>query len=176
MSDHHFWQSQFSVYLSFFVMYTKSRQSVKRSLIGQITCTCDNCQTGYQKFADKKTEYLLQPVIPVLLKTFWLAEDISLWVASLGFYFLFPLSLLWACDREDKKNQKAATIHEKCPHLNKENSHSTHNSLSLSHLGWQTMNQSRKIIRKQLMNQKTVTHPPPMKQRSKLSIASSKNG
>ena len=38
------------------------------------------------------------------------------------------------------------------------------------------MTQSRKIIGKQLINQKTVSHPPPMKQRSKLCVASSKNG
>ena len=71
-----------------------------------------------------------------------------------------------------KKKQSAATIHEKCLHLNKENSHSTHNSPSLSHPSRQTMSQSCKIIGKQPMNQRTVPHPPPMKQRSKLSIAS----
>ena len=112
--DHHFWRwqcvwrSQFSP--SFFLcdVYKKSRQSVKRSLIGQIICACDNCQTGYQNFAGKKTEYLSLTVIPVL--TFWLAGEISYWVASLRFYFLSPL--LRVCDREEK-NQSAATIHEK---------------------------------------------------------------
>ena len=43
MSDHHFWPPHFCVYLSFFVMYTNSRQSVKWFLIGQITCACNIC-------------------------------------------------------------------------------------------------------------------------------------
>ena len=43
MSDHHFWPPHFCVYLSFFVMFTNSRQSVKWYLIGQITCACNIC-------------------------------------------------------------------------------------------------------------------------------------
>ena len=162
MSDHHFWPPHFWVYLSFFVMYTNSRRSVKWSLIGQITCACNTRRVikilltkNWRSFATSHHS---------IVKNFLIGWKISYPVASVWFYFMFLfLSYLGPWGRERKKS-KCGDDPWKIPYLNKENSHSSHSSPWLFHPIWQT-SPRRKKIGKQPM--KTAPHPTPLKQRSK---------